>query len=237
MAGLQVPGSRLPPPTPNLSQGQQIGASVPQLTPNGPWQQTQWNLNTPPTQTPPAAGPTPGGGNMYALPGGGTNIATAGGGGGGSAPPPMDQNSILDILKGLTQQETPAPPAREQAPTPTAQPPSQSLAFARAKDQSGRVGNAALRALKDQMSERGLGDSGIEAQLSAGILGDVGRSQSDAAFQQQMMAENQGWQAAQQGYQGGISQRGQDVGLQQSGLSNATALAPTVLRMLSGVRY
>lgn len=239
MAGLTVPGQRLPPTTPTKPiQGQQIGASVPQLTPNGTWQQTNWAINAPNPQTPlPEAGGGYGG-TPYGGGGGGSSTAIA------SAPQPqaqpgpaLDQNSVLDILKNLKGEATPDAPARVGAPTPVAQPPSQSLAFARYKDQSGSIGNAAMRALKDQMSERGLGDSGIEAQLSGNILGQVARGQGDAAFQQQLAAEQQGWQAKQAGYQGDISQRGQDIGLQEAGISNMTALAPTVLRLLSSARY
>lgn len=239
MAGFAAPTRKLPDVTPQKPiQGQQIGASVPQLTPGGTWQQTQWSLNTPPTQTPvPEGGGYGAGPSPYAPGPSSTATASAGPGATMQAPAPLDQNSILNILKGLKGEATPDAPARVGAPSPVAQAPSQSLAFARYKDQSGAIGNAALRALKDQMTERGLGDSGIEAQLSGNILGQVARGQGDAAFQQQLAAEQQGWQAKQQGYQGDISQRGQDIGLQEAGINNMTALAPTVLRLLSSARY
>lgn len=179
------------------------------------------------------------------------------GGGGGDTPPApgMGKDDIMQILKDLRgdqvpREPTPNAPPRIGAPTPAAQPPSQSLGFARAKDQSGRIGAAALRALKDQMTERGISGSGIEGELTGNVLGDVARQQSDAAFQQQRAAEDQAWQAAQQGYQGDITQRAQDLGLSSAGYSggitqrgqdmnqnNMTQLAPTILSILSRARY
>ncbi len=189
---------------------------------------------------------------------GGSAGGSGGGGGGGDAPaaPPLSTEDIfgvLDRLKGDTpaREERPAPLNRVAMPTPAAEAPSASMGFARAKDQSGRIGNAALRALKDQMTERGIsGDSGVEGQLTSNILGDVARGQSEAGFQQQLEADRQAWDAKQMGYQGDITQRAQDLGLSSTGFqggiqqrgqdmnqSNMLSLAPSILGLLSRARY
>jgi hypothetical protein len=185
--------------------------------------------------------------------------AGGGGGGGGGeapAPPPLsteDIFGILDRLKGETppREAAPTPQNRVAMPTPAAEAPSASMGFARAKDQSGRIGNAALRALKDQMTERGISGSGVEGQLTSNILGDVARGQSEAGFQQQLEADRQAWDAKQMGYQGDITQRAQDLGLSSAGFSggiqqrgqdmnqnNLLSMGPTILGLLAGrARY
>ena len=135
----------------------------------------------------------------------------------------MDNFSMSSALERLSQ-----PLPREAAPVlpprignvgvPLSEPPppgaagKPSLAFSRAKDVSGRIGNQAIRALKDQMSSRGMGGSGQEGELTAGILSDVGRYQSEAELRQAMTEEERAFQRAMAEYQGGITQRGQDLG-------------------------
>lgn len=109
--------------------------------------------------------------------------------------------------------------AREAGPTPAANQPSMSRGFAKAKDASSRIGNQALQALRSQMVGRGIEGSGIEGRLTGNILGDVAAQQSDAAYQQSKMADEQAWEGAKLGYQGAVQQRGQDTGLEEAGYS------------------
>lgn len=197
-------------------------------------------------------------GQLAQIPGAAPGGGGGGGGGGGEAPapPPLSTEDIfgvLDRLKGETppRETAPAPQNRVAMPTPAAEAPSASMGFARAKDQSGRIGNAALRALKDQMTERGISGSGIEGQLTSNVLGDVARGQSEAGFQQQLEADRQAWDAKQMGYQGDITQRAQDLGLSSAGYSggiqqrgqdmnqnNLLSMGPTILGLLAGrARY
>jgi hypothetical protein len=198
-------------------------------------------------------------GQMAQITAAGPGSGGGGGGGGGSetpAAPPLSTEDIfgvLDRLKGETppREERPAPPNRVAMPTPAAEAPSASMGFARAKDQSGRIGNAALRALKDQMTERGISGSGVEGQLTSNILGDVARGQGEAAFNQQLEADRQSWDAKQMGYQGDITQRAQDLGLSSTGFqggiqqrgqdmnqNNLLSMGPTILGLLAGrARY
>lgn len=86
-----------------------------------------------------------------------------------------------------------------------------SNAFARAKDMAGQTGSAALRSLHDVMGARGLAGSktaaGPESQVinqGANQLGGVINTQ----LQQQLQANRQ---KASEIYQGGITQRGQNI--------------------------
>jgi hypothetical protein len=94
-----------------------------------------------------------------------------------------------------------------------------SRGFAKAKDASSRIGNQALQALRSEMVGRGIEGSGVEGRLTGNILGDVAAQQSDAAYQQSKMADEQAWEGAKLGYQGAVQQRGQDTGLAEAGYS------------------
>lgn len=105
-------------------------------------------------------------------------------------------------------------------PHPTV--PSTTGAFAHAKDVAGRQGNKAMEALANEMSRRGMSDSGAHSAGMADILGGVGRQQADAEYQAANIDNTRQWEANQLGYQGdmaqnemnyqgGIAQRGQDV--------------------------
>lgn len=105
----------------------------------------------------------------------------------------------------------PGLPGRESAPTVKAVAPSQSEAFGRAKDASSRIYGAAMEQLKDQMTAAGISGSGVEAREMGNLMSDAARYQSDAELQQQLEAQKQAWEAAKEGYQGAIDQRGQDI--------------------------
>lgn len=179
---------------------------------------------------------------------------------GGSDPGPgggLDMNQIMGVLDKLKPEPPPqriqAPPlmAREGAPQPVASSAVKSQGFARAKDNAGRVANQALKSLRSEMVSRGIEGSGVEGQLASNVLGETARGVSDAGFQQERAAEDQEWQARQLGYQGGINQRAQDLGLTTSGYGgqvtqrgqdigaqpNMLALAPTIFSMLNRNRY
>jgi hypothetical protein len=109
---------------------------------------------------------------------------------------------------------TPPPTTPQiQAPDMTA---SNAAAFASAKDTVGKTSQAALQSLSAEMARRGILGSGSETRgmervfnEGQGQLGDVSRQQ---AINQAALAE----QNALAGYQGGITQRGQDIGAQEA---------------------
>lgn len=86
-----------------------------------------------------------------------------------------------------------------------------SPAFSRAKDVAGRQGTAAISALKDVMSRRGMGNSSMEGREGANILGSIAQHLTDVEFQDTTNREDRAFEAAKAMYEGNITQRGQDV--------------------------
>lgn len=92
-------------------------------------------------------------------------------------------------------------------------------AFAQARDLSGNTANAALRSLQGLMEDRGLTGSTIEAAQSGQILGNAGAGVQDFINKQLMSDLNRSADIADMEYQGGITQRGQDMAAKQALLS------------------
>jgi hypothetical protein len=150
-------------------------------------------------------------------------------------PPPTSGGGqfSLDEIRGLIRDLTPAtaqhvPPP---APSPTVPPPTapstiappvaapvdQQMAFAKAKDSSSRIANAALRALRTNMTERGLTGSGIQAQNESDIMSSLAGVQSQALYNAAEKDADRQWDAAKTGYTGAIGQRANDMGLTATG--------------------
>ncbi len=117
----------------------------------------------------------------------------------------------------------PSAPARVAAPVAPTRAANTAKAFANAKNISGRQGQAAIRALHDTMTRRGMSDSGLEAEGEANILGDVANFNSDAAFRSDLADDDRTWDAAKLGFQGALSQRDADMGFAQSGYQGSIA--------------
>lgn len=104
-------------------------------------------------------------------------------------------------------------------------------AFARAKDQAAQIARASLSGLRNVMGERGISGSNIEALKSAGIIGDVGGVLGDVNREQlihDLAAQQRG---AEVQYEGGITQRGQDI---QRELAQRQALMGLFNQMFGG---
>jgi hypothetical protein len=91
----------------------------------------------------------------------------------------------------------------------------QAAIFARAKDTAGQNSRAAITALRGQMAERGLLGSGIEGGETARIVGQAAGGVGDVNREQAIQESNRQNQFAQMGYQGDITQRGQDLTLEE----------------------
>ena len=116
---------------------------------------------------------------------------------------------------------TPAGTAPATVAPPTVTPStSAGQAYGQAKDASSRISNKALEALRSQMVSRGIEGSGVEGAGTADILSGAAQQQSGAAYDAAKTDEQRNWDAAQLGYQGAITQRGQDVGLTEAGYQN-----------------
>ncbi len=92
-------------------------------------------------------------------------------------------------------------------------------AFARAKEQAGQTAAAQLRTLQDVAGRRGIRGSTIEA----GMIGDAvqgGAGDINEFTREQLLQDLQNTQhTADVSYQGGITQRGQDLSAQQALMS------------------
>ena len=107
--------------------------------------------------------------------------STSGTGSGGGGTPGAIPPELLAALQPQPPPPFPQPPplpARTPLAQPTLEDPAQ--AFAAAKDVSGRQGVAAVRALRDLMTKRGMSDSGMETEEEANILSNVANYNVDA---------------------------------------------------------
>jgi len=159
--------------------------------------------------------------------GGSSSYGRSSSSGGGGAAGSMDLAAIEGLISKYA--ATPAPVAPPPAPAQVAAPvaPTRAAgtakAFANAKNISGRQGTAAIKALHDTMTRRGMSDSGFEASGEADILGNVANFNSDAAFRSDVADDDRTWEAAQMGFQGALSQRNSDMGYLQSGYQGGIA--------------
>lgn len=148
--------------------------------------------------------------------GGGSGGSPAGGGGGA-----MDTAAVEALLAKYAPSPAaiapPPPPPQIAAPVAPTRAANTAKAFANAKNISGRQGQAAIRALRDTMTRRGMSDSGLEASGEADILGNVANFNSDAAFRSDLADDERTWEAAQLGFQGALGQRNADMGYLQGG--------------------
>lgn len=134
-----------------------------------------------------------------------SNSAAFGGGAGGSG-----------SIHGVS--EAPAVPGTW-TPPPVGVPNPQSssnVAFARAKDTVGSSMSGLLKAVKNQFSTRGLTGSNLEGRGIVDALMGGEKQLADVAREQAIQDTNTGNNFAQMGYQGGIAQRGQDIGLMEA---------------------
>lgn len=87
----------------------------------------------------------------------------------------------------------------------------QAAVFARAKDQAGATARAALTGLQGEMAGRGLLGSGIEAAGTGEVIGRAGQGVNEVTREQAIQQAINQAQMTQLGYQGDITQRGQDI--------------------------
>jgi hypothetical protein len=92
-------------------------------------------------------------------------------------------------------------------------------AFSRAKDQAGKIARASLTSIAEQIAGRGISGSGIEALRAAGAIGGAGDELQELTRDQLVADNNRAADISDMSYQGGITQRGQDLSARQSYLS------------------
>lgn len=116
-------------------------------------------------------------------------------------------------------QETPSPVTYQQV-SGQAEDAARAAIFARSKDQAGQIGNSAMLGLQGALASRGMGGAGYEA-------GQIGQTLTNSANQlgeeSRLQATNElehAQHVADETYQGGISQRGQDIGIGTNNLNS-----------------
>lgn len=97
-------------------------------------------------------------------------------------------------------------------------------AFARAKDQAGKIARASLSSITENMAGRGISGSGIEALRSAGAINGAEAPLQDLTREQMISDNNRAADVSDMGYQGAIQQRGQDLSSRASYLSMLRSL-------------
>lgn len=108
-------------------------------------------------------------------------------------------------------------------------------AFARAKDRIGNSGRAALNALQNAYTGRGLAGSGMEEAGAAGLIGNLGAGQAQAATDVLGQELGLGADLAKTAYTGGITQRGQDIGALLGARGQDIAARNALLGLQSGL--
>lgn len=97
-------------------------------------------------------------------------------------------------------------------------------AFARAKDQSGRLATAGLKSVQDNMAARGISGSGIQDMKDAGVIQGAEAPLQELTRDQLMMDLNRTADISDQTYQGNITQRGQDMAAKQAQMQQLMGL-------------
>lgn len=151
------------------------------------------------------------GGNRYASAGGGTG--TAGGGTG-----TVDFASALNEIPGGDEPWINAPTEEEDRAALAA-------SYGRAKERAGGEALGAAKSIRALMARRGLGGSRFATSQEAGAI--TGGQQNLANFNRDeaMGFAKRRQNVADMGYQGGIAQRGQNIGSRQQRTSHALSLA------------
>jgi hypothetical protein len=100
-------------------------------------------------------------------------------------------------------------------------------AFARAKDQSGKLAMSGLRSVQENMSGRGISGSGIQDLQDAGVLQGAQTPLQELTRDQLMMDLNRSADISDMTYQGDITQRGQTLAAQQQQIQQLLGLFST----------
>lgn len=94
-----------------------------------------------------------------------------------------------------------------------------SAAFARAKDQAGKISRASLTSIAENMASRGTSGSGIEALRSAGAINGADEPLQELTRDQAISDTNRAADISDMTYSGAITQRGQDLASRSSYLN------------------
>lgn len=145
----------------------------------------------------------------------GTSRATSSAGGGGGEQPERPAPSVSDIKRATTTLQPTLPPAppmptappQVEAPKPADTSAARALAYGRAKDVIAGETSAALKGLRESSAQRGVSSSKGEREITRASLGQL----ANVAAQQAGEEVGTTNRFAELGYQGGLTQRGQNL--------------------------
>jgi len=172
--------------------------------------------------------PAPGGG------GGGRGT----GGGGGEDGYDIDLSKLWASIPQGPAPQVPVPP-RQTGPGLEDRRRAESLQFGRAKDRVAKIGRGSMKSLENSFARRGLSGSSMEGAAIADTVGGMRGDLANVVTQQAQTALDREAQISDRDYAGGISQRGQDIGI-ETGNANRVVDAYNqqlnFLQMLAGLR-
>jgi hypothetical protein len=110
-------------------------------------------------------------------------------------------------------------------------------AFARGKDQAGSTARAALSALQEEMAGRNMAGSGQEAMATADVINQAGAGVNELTREQAIKDAQFANQRGIEAYRGNITQRGQNINVQQENQRRASQAMEGLLSVMGGMLY
>lgn len=107
-------------------------------------------------------------------------------------------------------------------------------AFARAKDRAGQTGAASIKALTQQMANRGLLGSNLEAAGQGEVVGRIGAGLQEFDREKAIQDAKNISDRAMTEYQGRITQRGQDISVASAAAARQQAVLQGLLDAVGG---
>ena len=125
------------------------------------------------------------------------------------------RRSSMDALIGRFDKETNPAQVEYQGPIQGQEDAARGAAFARAKEMAAMNARASMTALEDLGAEQGFTGSTMQAGEAGRVIGGARADIHDFIREQQISDTDRAREVANMRYQGGITQRGQDLGRQQ----------------------
>lgn len=129
---------------------------------------------------------------------------------------PLAGQSNLNITAGGTGAVTNPSPAASVSYNNPALDAARSAAFARAKDNAANTADASMKALTEELGRRGMQGGGYEAGQIGNTLAREADQIGEAGREQAIQDANFATHAADENFQGAITQRGQDISAAQA---------------------
>lgn len=128
-----------------------------------------------------------------------------------------NRDSMLSLLQ--TNPAAPSSPTISHGGVQSNEADARAAAFARAKDQAGQIARSSLTSIASNLAGRNMSGGGLQALQEAGAINGATQPLQELTRDQMISDTNRSADIADQEYQGGIQQRGQDLSNRASYLS------------------